>query len=475
MPVFWLPAPAPLRAQLIFRVGCRDETFRTSGITHLVEHLAMHAIGRRHHEHDAYVEPGRTTFEAAGSEPAVADFVQSICRALGGLPTDRLPVEKSILRREESSCAHPLAGAALSLRYGARDLGLLGYVQPALDTISAADVQGWTARHFTAANVALTLTGPPSPDLRLPLPRGERNVRRPVDHLPVRLPGWTDGEVPGAAVAVLVDQNTAAMAATRIAVQRAQDELRHRRGISYVVDFAAHAVDADRGHVTFLAETAPQSAADAAEALLSVLEDIALRGPTQGELALDRAGLTEHLRDPRSVQAVLLDAVAAEFGGRRMTSPAALLAEHEALTPAAVADAVSGAVDTAIVVLPPDVEPRRQSLPRIDPPAGEPIEGRRLARRFRSLVPRGASLVVGDAALSVRLPNEMRTIRYDEVVGVGVQPDGTHLVLGADGTTLPVAAQDWRHGDVVVAALRERVPGELFFVDQPDEAEDRAG
>src|SRR3954454_9377423 len=43
VPVLWEQGPAPLRATLTFGVGGRDETFRTLGVTHMVEHLAMGA------------------------------------------------------------------------------------------------------------------------------------------------------------------------------------------------------------------------------------------------------------------------------------------------------------------------------------------------------------------------------------------------------------------------------------------------
>jgi hypothetical protein len=41
VPVFWADAPRPYEVQLLFRMGRADETLATSGITHLVEHLAM--------------------------------------------------------------------------------------------------------------------------------------------------------------------------------------------------------------------------------------------------------------------------------------------------------------------------------------------------------------------------------------------------------------------------------------------------
>lgn len=41
VPTFWTDGPGRFSAGLVFRVGRVDETLVTSGITHLVEHLAL--------------------------------------------------------------------------------------------------------------------------------------------------------------------------------------------------------------------------------------------------------------------------------------------------------------------------------------------------------------------------------------------------------------------------------------------------
>jgi predicted Zn-dependent peptidase len=47
VPVFQAEGPLPLTAGLVFGVGRADETFVRGGLTHLVEHLAMSAVGRQ--------------------------------------------------------------------------------------------------------------------------------------------------------------------------------------------------------------------------------------------------------------------------------------------------------------------------------------------------------------------------------------------------------------------------------------------
>ena len=57
------PGNGPLAAGLVFRVGCADEPLSRRGLTHLVEHLALHRHGLI--EHDANAATGITTWRWA--------------------------------------------------------------------------------------------------------------------------------------------------------------------------------------------------------------------------------------------------------------------------------------------------------------------------------------------------------------------------------------------------------------------------
>ena len=51
VPTFWASGGNTdgYRVALLFRVGQSDETLARSGITHLVEHLALHRVGQPEH------------------------------------------------------------------------------------------------------------------------------------------------------------------------------------------------------------------------------------------------------------------------------------------------------------------------------------------------------------------------------------------------------------------------------------------
>jgi hypothetical protein len=93
VPVFVASGPEPFSAGLVFGVGRRDESFVKGGLTHLVEHLVMRAIGRTSLDCNASMEIDVTEFAATGridrvDDPrSVADEVRgAACAQVTGLP-----------------------------------------------------------------------------------------------------------------------------------------------------------------------------------------------------------------------------------------------------------------------------------------------------------------------------------------------------------------------------------------------------
>ncbi len=146
--------------------------------------------------------------------------------------------------------------------------------------------------------------------------------------------------------------------------------------------------------------------------------------------------------------------------------------EHRELTPAAVAAALAPGAASALVLLPDGVELDRPGFTDLPTSAGPALDGRRLRRRLGSGAPRGAELVLADEGLTLLFgkgpTTASITVRWDDVVGVGTDDD-VLVVQGGDGGAIPVRAGDWRGGEAAVAAVREHVVPELFFVEPPDE------
>ena len=100
VPTLIAPARGPMRAGLVFRVGMADETLISSGITHVVEHLALGGLSLHDYHANGTTGMVDTQFYVKGSADEVSTFLTSACDALTSLPTARLEAEKTIVRTE---------------------------------------------------------------------------------------------------------------------------------------------------------------------------------------------------------------------------------------------------------------------------------------------------------------------------------------------------------------------------------------
>src|SRR3569833_300294 len=107
IPVFFAEGPGPVSAGLVFGAGRRDESFVRGGLTHLVEHMAMSALGRATIDCNASVNHEVTEFTAIGRGEQEAAFHTAVCSALQDLPVQRLAGEADVLRTESGSAAPP--------------------------------------------------------------------------------------------------------------------------------------------------------------------------------------------------------------------------------------------------------------------------------------------------------------------------------------------------------------------------------
>ncbi len=466
VPVLWAEAPGPLAASLTFRVGLRDETFVRMGITHLVEHLAMSKLAKRHLSYNASVDVSRTIFTASGRPEFVVAFLADLCASLRELPIDRLPTEVRVLKAEGGAVDHPILCEHLRIRFGARGIGLAGYEEPALDQIPPAAVLDWAARHFVRENAVLCLTGAPPEGLALPLPIGCRNVRERPVMLPAPYPMYTVQHGPGFGASFECVADEAANAALRIAADRAFDELRHHSGLLYEFDFAAAEYADGDALACFFGNPPDENVAEVWRRFEAVLRELASHGPTDAELAHDLDGLRESLADPRSVQSMLDDAAFALLADRPWKDPAGILAEREQVRGEDVMAALAGYQRSVLLTVPETADDGFSGLRREPEWSPGLIEGRRFARRMlRSPLPRGSSIIIGAEGLSLDLPDRPVTIRWADVVGAGIDPDGVWTLYSVDNMSLPVHEAWLKDGDQAMALMDAQVPTRLRFAE----------
>ncbi len=467
VPVFAADVPGPLSAGLVFGVGRKDESFVKGGLTHLVEHLAMGAVGRTALDCNASVDLDRTEFTATGPPAQVAAFLAAVCRALGDLPLDRLAVEVDVLRTENGGVAGPVLGTVLGELHGLAGPGLAAAREPAMKALTGADVLGWAARWFHRGNAALWLTGPVPEGLALPLPDGAAPARSWPAPRPVPTPARTEHPVPGAVgLGAEVGDDPALGAALGILRERVEDELRHRRGVTYTVEVDRLPVAPDRRLAVVVADVREGQESLAAHVLWRQLGRLASDGPADDELARERERSLAALDDPRTAAGEVAARACATVLGLPLPSIEDLRRRAVEATADDVRAAAAAVRDGALLCVPLDSGAAPPELPELPSWSPDVVEGRGFARRRGGDAPKGARLVVGDDGVSLVLrEGEQLTVRWPEVVGLVRLGPREWSLASREGRSLPLAVDDWRDGEDALAAIRAAVPADLQVLD----------
>lgn len=423
----------PLTAGLVFRVGRADETLATAGITHLVEHLALHRFGVGEHHFGGATGADHTYFEMAGSEAEVVAFLSGVCASLSDLPMERLETEKSVLRTEESRRGG--GGQLARHRYGAQGYGLTDFLELGVPRLGPAEVAHWARTWFTRENAALWVAGEQVPaGLRLRLPPG---VRRPVPPRPAILaagPAYFSYGEGGVAFSAVVRRGADAQVFAKVLERELFRALRQEGGYSYQAATSYQVRGDGLAEVVGLADALPDKQA----AVLGGVIDV---------LAQFKAGRI----DPRDVETVRTQAESALYGE---DADAARLPEHAVALLSEVPlpsteERIAGlrAVDVASVHA-VAVEacgsmllraPHGRSadwagyteVPRFSPAA---VAG----TRFPAHNQPDAHLAVGADGCSVQTSDGVSTVRFADCAAMLAWPDGGRRLIGLDGRTVQV-------------------------------------
>ncbi|RZU32809.1 insulinase family protein [Blastococcus saxobsidens] len=474
VPVFHAEGPPPLSAGLVFGVGRRDETFVRGGLTHLVEHLAMSAVGRTPYDSNASVDLVRTEFTASGTPDQVREFLDRICRALRDLPVDRLRVEADVLRTEGGAAAPPAVGSLLSERYGLVGPGLAGVREPALTSLTADDVREWARTRFTRQNAALWVTGPLPEGLALPLEEGAPPARPPLWRAEVTTPGWLESAAAGAvSIGAELPPGLAGSVTLEILRRRVEDELRHRRGVAYAVGADRLPLDADTRFGVVVTDVRPGQENLAAAVLWREVQRLVGEGPGPEELQHERTALGALLDDPRARTEEVVAHAEARVTGVPVHDVDDMRRELAALTTEEIRETAARLCDGALLGVPEPLDPVPAGLTRVPPWSAEAVPGRVFQRRRLTGVPKGTTLVVGDDGVSAVLEQGTITVRWADAVGLVRQGPGEFQLVGRDGFTVPLSVSDWRDGEEALALVREAVPDELQVDD--DDVDEPAG
>jgi predicted Zn-dependent peptidase len=425
------PADGPLAAGLVFRVGCADEPLSRRGLTHLVEHLALHRHGMI--EHDANAATGVTTthFFTSGSEQAVVRYLTSVCDSLRDLPLERMATEKTILRTEQASRPHD---SLLVWRYGAVGFGAAGYPEWGLEAITDDDVRDWAATRFTRENAVLWIAGDVPEGLDLTLPSG---VPHPMPALTCALPTTPAyfAEGGGKVMFSAIVERSARASLFAMVLERALFRaLRTEDGNSYAVATAYAPRDGAAATVTGLADALPEKQDAVLGGLMDVLAAFRVGRIDADELETLRGKALGSLDRPDAVRAMLFTEAVDVLYGRPRTSLTDFRAELAAVTVEDLRAVAGQALDTMLLQVPRGNRADWAGF------AAAPMWSERatVGEEYPSRQNDQLKLVLGHDGVSMTSPHGALTVRHRECVLMQCWPDGARRLVGPDGVSVSI-------------------------------------
>ncbi len=457
IPTLLAARPGALTAGLLFRVGRADETLPTSGVTHLVEHLALHRLGLSDLHYNGATANTYTLFHVTGDEDEVVTYLNGVCAALRDLPLDRLETEKEILRTEARNRANGPASQLPLWRYGAQGYGLSSYDELGTRSLTADQVRHWAETRFTRDNAVLWITGDRVPDgLDLDLPAGRR-IPAPAatSALPVT-PAWIRGDDGHLVFTSVLRRSTAAAVFAEVLGRALFQDLRQKGGYSYSAEADYTPRDADFATLTAYADALPQKQDAVVGGFVDAFARLRAGRIEQAELDSARGKLLK-LYDIPDLGATMLPSYALSLLlGHRITGPKEHRAELEAVTLADLREVAREAWDAGLLQV---------------PTRGADWAGLTLAPQYSSSGVSGSlhpsvedddvTLVIGDRGVTLSLPGGLVTVRYDACAAMTTRPDGARHLTGLDGFRVAVEPTLFR--DVTaerIAVLDAAVPAD---------------
>lgn len=429
VPVLLAPREGNTGGGIIFRVGSAHETLAISGITHLIEHLALRDQVLSEAHLNGQTRADVTLFHVGGSATDVVTYLNDVCSALRALPVDLIDTEKDILRSEAAG-KHRGLGARLRIsRHGARGFGLVGYGERGLDRITSDEVLDWASTWFTRGNAVAWITADSLPEgLDLRLPAGERMPPPVLTDVLGTTPAYLTGLEDGVALDTVVPRGTAAHLTSRVLGEVLHRDLRGTADIASSIDVDHDFLHAHHSRLSVVVQGTEGRQGAAAGGLADALSGLRFH-VTDDDLAAARAGAVEDLVEAAAAPAAdLLPGLAHRMvTGRPLDGPERMRAQVESVTADEVRAVAREAWGNALWFGPVDMD-----WAGVTPAAGW-SEQRAEGRSFELIGVPDISLVLAADGVGTVSPQGAVTVRFEDCVLLECVPDGARALTGADG------------------------------------------
>jgi hypothetical protein len=462
---------------LVFAAGVRDELLPTFGSLHALEHLCLGAVRNTPLEINGVVDRLTTQFTAQGRTSLVGPWLERLCMALGSPPVEQLEAEAQVLVAEGEGVGSP-ADVVNLVRFGNRDLGLGLAPAPAPRSLPVQQLLVDARRWFAAANALLVVEGP-LPELRLPLPEGQRFVHHWPAAVRLARPEAVLLDADCVAVSLILpppDPARLDLLTGRLLENRLAETIRHQRGLAYHVASEGWPLPSRGTALTVWAEPRPGKTTAASEAMVDCISDVLTHGPSGEELDTAR----EQVRTGASGRDGLINVtVNAALGTLLFGSPDTPLDLQliDGVTVDLVTSYLQALGTDVLYLLGADAEPaaRRADLPvrELEPlqtalPADGTVYRPPLAARLISHEARTIKLVTTDEALWHQIGPDITRIRWADAAGLlNNRDDDTTILYSLDGTAIPVDER-LSGSKQALAEIRRQVPPALWYVNEPE-------
>ncbi|WP_433797242.1 M16 family metallopeptidase [Actinoplanes sp. CA-252034] len=464
VPVLLSPAPGLMRAGLVFRVGFADEPLSRHGITHLLEHLALHPLGLSDYHFNGSTGVEHTSFHMQGTPDDVARFLTGVCASLHDLPAHRLDVEKELLRTEANSRGDGPLGAMGVWRHGARDHGVPSFPEWGLPAITADELSAWASRYFTRDNAVLWIAGDHVPaGLRLHLPAGRREpAPTPSNALPVT-PAFFDGPPGVVGWNALVPRHPASQVFADLLEREMYRALRQQAGLSYTAGTTYRELGTDAAMVLAIADSLPEKQEAVVGGLIDLLAAMRVGRIDPADLAVVVRQRCESLWNADQQGTRVADEAVALLAGRPVRQVEQEIAEITAVTAGDVATVAGLARGTGLLMAPDGVDARWAGFQ----PAPGLSDSVVIGTTHVAHAGPDAHLVVAEDGVTLVAGDDRLTVRFAACSLVRAWPDGARQFVGHDGIMLRVEPTLFRNGHEAVAFLDARIPSGLRVDQSP--------
>ncbi|WP_423464038.1 hypothetical protein ACO229_05330 [Promicromonospora sp. MS192] len=429
VPVLLAPREGNMSGGIVFRVGSAHETLATSGITHLVEHLALREQVLSEAHLNGQTHAGVTLFHVTGSASDVVGYLNDVCAALRDLPLDRIETEKDILRSEAGARSPGFTGRLRLNRHGARGLGLVRNGERGLDRLTADEVRDWAATWFTRGNAVAWFTGDALPDgLDLRLPEGSHMPAPPLTDVLGATPAYLTGLRDGVALDAILPRGDAASVTALVLREVLHRDLRADADLAGSVDVTYEGLDDEHARI----DVAVQAVEGRQDAVVGGVLD-ALGGlryhVADADLAAARALAAEDLAAFAAAPAAdHLPGLAFQMvTGRPLKSADEMRAAVDRVTADDVRAMTRRLWDGALWFAPEPLD--RVGVVEAPRWSAQPAVG----RAFPRIDAPDVSVVLASDGVGHVAPDGGVTVRFADCVLLEVWPDGARALTGTDG------------------------------------------